>query len=344
MMDGGMGMFDLKQRKKLLPALTLLALLVLFAVAVLGEEEECKGNPLLPQEYDVWSCGWSPDGSRLVFSGKMKGEDSTRMRTWLWTPPDGTPVILTNTESLMDFSPSWSPTGDCILMVRRVLANGEPNGVGLSSSIWLKSLVGGAGFQLTNGHEDRDPAWSPDGKTVVFVRGNGPYVANLFLIDRDGKNLRQLTKGADNLLAFPCWGSDGWIYYTRLQIRHRDITVNAKTFSTMEIEKGWIERINPATGQVEVVVKDEYDNRAPALSPDGCYLAFVSTRGALQPTGRVYDRGALLVMDLKDRSVRVLSDKAGLNGAPPTWSPKGDSISYFSFRNIRPGLWVVPFN
>ena len=29
MMDGGMGMFDLKQRKKLLPALTLLALLVL---------------------------------------------------------------------------------------------------------------------------------------------------------------------------------------------------------------------------------------------------------------------------------------------------------------------------
>lgn len=329
--------------------LTVLILLVLAAVftgGVWGDTGEAKENPLLPQEYDVWSCNWSPDGSRVVFSGKIKGEDSTRMRTWLWTPPAGAPVLFTNTASLMDSSPSWSPAGDSVLMVRRSLANGEPNGVGISSSLWLKSLRDGAGVQLTSGHEDRDPAWSPQGKSLVFIRGEGPYVANLFIVDHDGKNLRQLTKGSENLLAFPSWGSDGWIYYTRFQIGRREITVNAQKYSTLEIEKGNIERINPDTGKIETVVKDEYDNRAPAVSPDGRYLAFISTRGALQPTGRVYDRGALVVMDLKDQTIQiqVLSDKAGLNGTPPAWSPKGDSISYFSFRNIRPSLWVVPFN
>jgi Tol biopolymer transport system component len=312
----------------------------LFLPVSRGENKENPGETrLLPAEYDVWSFDRSPDGKQIVFSGKMKGEDSTQMRVWLWTPPDGTPSEWTNTKGLMDASPRWSPQGDGVVMVRRSLANLE-TGHCLTSSLWWKAYPSGEGLQLTSGPEDREPAWSPDGKSIVFLRGDGPFTANLMIVDRNGKNPRALTTG-DNALATPFWGVDGWIYYTRYHLVKRQVTMGSDQFTTTEIQKGVIERINPASGRMERVVEDEFDNRAPALSPDGSMLAFVSSRDIPSDKRHMYDRAGLWVMDLKQRDKRELSDKAGLNGATPVWSKSGDSLTFFSFRHIRPALWTI---
>ena len=313
-------------------------------LGVLGEkiagDVECR---LLPADYDVWDCDWSPDESRVVFSGKIKGEDSTKMRIWLWRPPDGTPVLLTNTEYLMDASPRWSPAGDSIVMVRRTRLECESNGVGIASTIWWKSFPEGRGLQLTHGNEDKDPFWSPKGDFIVFVRAHGPYRANLMIMDNKGGNLRYLTQGDDNLLGSPFWGNDGWIYYTRYQVQRRKVKVGSHSYSALEIERGSIERIHPDNGKTELIVADDYDNRSPSLSPDGRYLAYISTKGAQPATGRVYDRGALAVMNLKDRTTKVYSERVGLNSSSPVWTPTGDKITFFSYRQVRPTLWVVPF-
>jgi Tol biopolymer transport system component len=301
---------------------------------------ECR---LLPADYDVWGCDWSPDESRLIFSGKIKGEDSTQMRIWLWRPPDGKPVLLTNTESLMDASPRWSPAGDSIIMVRRSRLEGEANGVGIASTIWRKSFPDGRGQQLTHGNEDKDPFWSPTGDSIVFVRGRGPYQANLMIMDKNGGNLRYLTQG-DNLLGSPFWGSDGWIYYTRYQVQRHEVTAGSHSCSALEIERGSIERIHPDNGRIESIVADDYDNRSPSLSPDGRYLAYISTKGTKPAAGRVYDRGALAVMNMKDRVSKVYSERVGLNSSSPVWTPTGDKIAFFSYRQVRPTLWVIPFN
>lgn len=305
-----------------------------------GEDTGTAGETrLLPTEYDVWSFDRSPDGKTVVFSGKKKGEDSTQMRVWLWSLPDGTPSEWTNTSGMMDVAPRWSPLGDGVVMVRRTLANLE-TGYCLASSLWWKAYPSGEGVQLTSGPEDREPSWSPDGKNLVFVRGQGPFISSLMVVDRTGKNLRSLTKGNNNL-ANPFWGVDGWIYYTRYQLAQRRIAMGNESFTATEIQKGIIERVNPTDGRVEKVVEDEFDNRAPSLSPDGKLLVFVSSRGIPLDKSHMYDRAGLWVLNLKQREMRVLSDKAGLNGSTPIWSSKGDSVTFFSFRNIRPSLWTT---
>jgi TolB protein len=63
---------------------------------------------------------------------------------------------------------------------------------------------------------ERYPSWSPDGKRVAFNSGrDGTF--NLYLIDADGENLRQLThEKAPVVVGMQSWTADGkWIYFAR---------------------------------------------------------------------------------------------------------------------------------
>jgi Tol biopolymer transport system component len=63
---------------------------------------------------------------------------------------------------------------------------------------------------LTNG---MDPALSPDGRTVAFVREGGEH--GLYLVDIDGGNERLIYSGGEGLRA-PSWSPDGsWIVFSR---------------------------------------------------------------------------------------------------------------------------------
>ena len=73
--------------------------------------------------------------------------------------------------------------------------------------------------QLTEGpDEDAQPAWSPDGRFIVFCSAHGSEdgtmstAANLFVIGADGSGLTQLTEG-DVFACRPSWAKDGWIYF-----------------------------------------------------------------------------------------------------------------------------------
>ena len=72
--------------------------------------------------------------------------------------------------------------------------------------------------QATHGSAD----WSPDSKWLVFTSNAGwnrfpsgaaDQTFNLFAIHTDGTGLMQLTDGPRKSTE-PCWGSDGWIYFS----------------------------------------------------------------------------------------------------------------------------------
>jgi len=75
--------------------------------------------------------------------------------------------------------------------------------------IYAYDLAGGDVWPLTNGF---DPAISPDGSTVAFVRDGGE--TGLYLINIDGSNERRIFERA--ALSSPKWSPDGqWIVFTR---------------------------------------------------------------------------------------------------------------------------------
>jgi TolB protein len=296
---------------------------------------------LLPKNFDVWSCDWSPDGKALVFSGKLQGEDSAKMRIWYWSlDPANDPVPLTNTDQFIDFSPRWSPDGTKVVMSRRSFPV-KSNNVNVGASIWLKEIPSGAGKQLSMGPEDRDPFWAPDGTQLVFSRSQGPYRGQLFIANIGEGFCKLLTGQEGELLISPWWGKDGNIYYTKLSPTPKTVGVSGQNYQVMDFGKGSIWSINSTSKNIKPVISDDYDNRLPALSPDGQRLAFVSNRIPTKEGNGKFDRGSLFIKNMNNGEIYFITNKVGLNGGSLSWSPDGKKLAFFTFRSIRPAIWVI---
>ena len=121
---------------------------------------------------------YSPDGKRLVFV-RLKNDRPVGIFV---VNVDGSGLRrLTPQKMVLDesgFAGSWSPSDDILIVAHE--------GAGGPKRIWIVNVEGGAPrplpIKLTCEFGCYSPSWSPDGKSIVFVRGNGSgetiYTAN----------------------------------------------------------------------------------------------------------------------------------------------------------------------
>ena len=139
---------------------------------------------------------WSPDGNQIAFvSNRVNDLDGGQFIYIM--DADGTNVRQLSLENESQW-PDWSPDGFWITYENK------------GDIFKIKADGSGASINLTHSPEqDIQPAWSPDGKNIAWLSGNEGHW-NIFLINQDGSDLRQLT--ADGRVTYVTWTIDGQIF------------------------------------------------------------------------------------------------------------------------------------
>jgi serine/threonine protein kinase/Tol biopolymer transport system component len=188
---------------------------------------------------------------------------------WLWLGPSKpvptvspvTAVPLTSYRGSEDY-PSFSPDGTQVAF--------QWCQEGQNCHIYIKQIGVEPPFQLTNATmDDYCPAWSPDGRSIAFIRQVEPKRWALMLIPQRGGSGRQLgavdvSKIGNPLLGpYLAWTPDSkWLAFPDIQSDQSNFSLFLISVETLE-RRRLTTPPNAATGDT-----------APAFSPNGHTLVF----------------------------------------------------------------------
>lgn len=232
--------------------------------------------------------------------------------------PSATPTPLPSPTPVIIYSESeaW-PTPDPVSKGGSVAFSSRENG---NSDLFALALGRAAPIQLTDSPaDDRDPAWSPDGRYLAFSsRRDGNW--ELYILDFQTGQLRRLTEN----LAFdgaPSWSPDGqWIIFESYREDNLDLYIIA------------FDGLNPPIRLTEHPAQDF----SPAWSPDGRHIAFTSWRDGSQD---------IFLLDLDAAfAQQIINVTQTLNRHEdnPTFSPAGDRLAYEGLSDGLDLIYTMP--
>jgi len=148
------------------------------------KDKQVTFNPTI----DTTPC-WSPSGDEIVFTSQRGGTPQIYIMN-----ADGTNIRRITHDGTYYDSPAWSPDGTRIAYVARVEYRFD---------VYIHNLKDNTIIKLTEqSGRNENPTWSPDGRHIVFA-SNRSDSYQLYTIDYDGGNLRQLTFKGENKM--PEW-------------------------------------------------------------------------------------------------------------------------------------------
>ena len=252
--------------------------------------------------------------------------------------------------------PQRSPDGKWVAyVVSRALKDLDKN----DTDIWMASWDGTQEIRLTSSPDgESQPRWSPDNKYLSFVSSRqGAKDGQLWLMNRAGGEAIKLSEVKGGVAEY-AWAPDG----KRLALvvgepdprdpkdDDKDAGDKKKTAPPIVIDRyqfkqdidGYLRNARKhlylfdlATKKAEPLTTGTlYDEAAPAWSPDGSLIAFVSKRG----TGDLdrHDNSDVWVIEPKaGAQPRQVTTSPNADEGPLSWSPDGTQIAYVAGEDLK---------
>ncbi|PWB70164.1 MAG: hypothetical protein C3F07_17705 [Anaerolineales bacterium] len=225
---------------------------------------------------------FSPLGGSIVYASNQNGG---YFDLFLFVF-EGTRLIRLTENIGNVISPSFSPDGNTILFANRA-AEGP-------TSLWTVENTGENPKLLYAGPNTIVGAdWSPDGGTIAFAMAvEGPDAYEVFLMNADGTNVRQLTRGLPGIGGSLDWSPDG-----------KYLLISAGPQGDKDIFRIDVE------AKTATQLTDGGNNAASSYSPDGQWIAFNSLRNDVQAD--------IYIMRADGSSMRQVTDNP-----EPDWQPQ----------------------
>jgi len=208
-----------------------------------------------PETFDVKLLRWtnvSPDGRAVIYSALGS--------IYFKSLPDGEPRRLTGARDRFEYFPSFSRDGSEVVFVAW-----SDNDLG---AVIKRNVRSGRETKLTREPgKYSQPRFSPNGKTVVFVKGKGQELLSpwygleqgVYSVAADGKST---PRKVDDSGAAPQFGADNdYVYLTDFGVE-KEVDLFAK-----------LRRVKLDRSESIEVAKSEFATEF-AVSPDGKWLAF----------------------------------------------------------------------
>ena len=310
---------------------------------------------------------WSPDGSQIAFFCRSEGSGGI----FLVPPLGGVALKLAESPHYWSLEGtsgagqdlSWAPDGKFLAVSDRTSPE-EP------FAIFRVSVESGAKRRLTSppaqSPGDHSPAFSPDGRTVAFVRQNGSYAVDIYLMQVPDGEPRRLTYN-DQPTRGLAWTPDGreivfsldpggigsnsslWqisslggmpellsgtggdAIYPAISRQGSRLIYSRRT-SDDNIWRLELSGLTTARNQPTRLIASTRTDFFPQISPDGDRIAFESDRSG-SPEVWVCDRDG--------RRPVQLTSFVDLNAVSPCWSPDGRWIAFDAAPDGNPDIYVI---
>lgn len=296
---------------------------------------------------------WSPDGRQIAFLRQIVS-GAPQQQVFIIPATGGGEELVGEAVGGLD----WSPNGQSLAITDRPEPEAAP-------VIYLLSVDGKTRKQLTTlppGSEsfDHDPRFSPDGRSVAFIREHSPFNSDILLLDIVNGKLVELARKQADVRSLQ-WSVDGreLLFLSRQSGSSRIWSLPIKKTEPLPVTSVWPGTdnfaISPRDGQlvlscldttekISILGQREEGSRplceirsterdaSPQFSPDGRQIAFLSDR-----TG--HEEVWITDPECSYQTKLTNLQQAGLGR--PRWSPDGKRIAFHRYVGDQTDIFLV---
>ncbi len=207
----------------------------------------------------------------------------------------------------------------------------------LLGDIYTMPISGGKPTRIAEGLAwEVQPRWAPDGRQIAFTsdRGGGD---NIWVMNADGSNMRQVTKESFRLTNQPTWSPDG-----RFIAAKKHFTTG-RSLGTGEV---WLYHVTGGGGVKLVKRPNEAHQKElgePTYAPDGSAIYYTrnTTSGPIFEYAQDSNAGIFAIERYDLATGEVSTAVSGYGGAVrPAPSPDGKSIAFVRRDKDVSQLWT----